>query len=241
MTMGDTLARELATRLGHVRQRIAAAATRAGRDPASVTLVAVTKTLPPETITQAYALGLRLFGENRVQEARAKRQVLALPEARWDLIGHLQTNKAGWAVELFDRVQSVDGLRLAQTLDAHAASLGRILPVLLEVNVAGEANKSGLAPAELVEVARAIVALPHLSPEGLMTVAPLAADGEMVRPVFRELRHLRDQVRLAVPINVDGGWPHLSMGMSDDFAVAIAEGATIIRLGRALFGDRPSP
>jgi pyridoxal phosphate enzyme (YggS family) len=240
MGSGVAGARDLVARLHEVRQRIAAAAAAAGRDPADVTLVAVTKTVAADTIARAYALGLRVFGENRVQEARDKLRSLSLPGARWELIGHVQTNKAGAAAELFDRVQSVDSLRLAQALDMRAERLGRILPVLLEVNVAGEASKSGIAPAELVEVARAVAALPHLRPEGLMTVAPLAADPETVRPVFSELRRLRDRVRLAAPVGREGGWPQLSMGMSDDYGVAIAEGATIIRLGRALFGARPT-
>jgi len=234
--------RELAGRLADVRGRIAAASVRAGRgrDPDAVLLVAVTKTLAPEVVRLAYALGLRDFGENRVQEAREKRLALALPEARWELIGHLQSNKAARAVELFDRVQSLDSERLAAALDGRAASLGRTLPVLLEVNVSGEASKSGLAPAELGAVARAVVALPHLRPEGLMTVAPMVTDAEAARPVFRELRRLRDWLRDAVPTGPDGGWPHLSMGMSDDYTVAIEEGATIVRLGRALFGARPT-
>lgn len=232
---------DLAERLASVRGRIAEAAARAGRDPASVMLVAVTKTVPAEIIARAYALGVRVFGENRVQEAREKRQALALPDARWELIGHLQSNKVAWAVALFDRVQSLDNIALARLLDERAARLGRTLPVLLEVNVAGEASKTGFALGEVPAAARAIAALPHLRPEGLMTVAPVASDPEEVRPAFRALRLLRDRLRVEVPLGDDGGWPHLSMGMSDDVDVAIAEGATIVRLGRAIFGERPAP
>jgi pyridoxal phosphate enzyme (YggS family) len=231
----------LARGLAEVRARVAEAAGRAGRDPHSVLLVAVTKTMPAPVIQMAYAAGLRVFGENRIQEAREKRGALALPEARWELIGHLQSNKAARAVELFERVQSVDSLAIAEALEARAAQANRVLPILLEVNVAGEASKSGFAPAEVVEAATGIAALPHLRPEGLMLVAPLVEENEAVRPVFRALRQLREELRERMPLGPDGGWPHLSMGMSDDYPVAVEEGATIIRLGRALFGDRPRP
>jgi len=231
---------ELAERVASVRGRIAAAAARAGRDPASVTLVAVTKTVPAETVAAAYRLGLRVFGENRVQEAQAKRAILDLPGARWELIGHLQTNKVAAALTLFERIQSVDSLRLAHALDARAAAAGRAaVPVLLEVNVAGEATKGGFAPDELAAAGREVAALPHLRPEGLMTVAPIATDPEEVRPVFSRLRALRDWLRDEVPLGSDGGWRELSMGMTDDFEVAIEEGATLVRVGRALFGERP--
>jgi pyridoxal phosphate enzyme (YggS family) len=237
----------LAARLGAVRARIAAAAERAGRAPETVQLVAVSKTVPVATIRAAYSLGLSTFGENRVQEAQGKIEqaaALPLPGIRWELIGHLQTNKVARAAELFDRIQSIDTVRLAELLSARAVALGRSMPVLLEVNVAGEVRKAGFAPDALdalIEAARRVAALPGLIPEGLMTVAPLVDDSEAVRPVFRRLRELRDRLRDAVALGADGGWPHLSMGMSDDFAVAIAEGATLVRLGRALFGARPVP
>lgn len=231
----------LADRLAAARSRVAAAARRAGRDPDDVTLVAVTKTIPAPLVAQAYGLGMTIFGENHVQEARAKRAELPLEGARWELIGHLQTNKVAPALDLFDRIQSVDSLRLAQALDARAAALGRVVPILLEVNVAGETSKSGFAPDDLFTVARAIAALPHLRPEGLMTIAPLADAPERARPVFARLRALRDGLRRELPIGTDGGWPELSMGMSDDFEVAVEEGATLVRLGRALFGERPQP
>lgn len=231
----------LALRVASARRRIASAAARAGRDPDEVTLVAVTKTIPATVVAAAYRLGLTTFGENRVQESRAKRAELALEGARWELIGHLQTNKVATALGLFDRIQSVDTVRLAEAIEARAAALGRVVPVLFEVNVAGEASKSGFAPEELPAAARAVLALPHLRPEGLMTVAPLADTPEDVRPVFVRLRALRDALRRDVPADPDGGWRELSMGMSDDFEVAIEEGATLVRLGRALFGERPRP
>lgn len=228
---------DFAARVRAVRARVAAAAQRAGRSPDDVLIVAVSKTVDAERVRAAYELGLKTFGENRVQEARAKIGALHLPLLRWELIGHLQSNKVARATELFTRIQSVDSPSLARALDAQAARLGRQLPVLLEVNVAGEATKYGLPPAGLVETARAVAALPHLRVEGLMTVAPLCPNAEQVRPVFRQLRALRDDLRRELPTSA---WPHLSMGMTDDFEVAIEEGATIVRIGRALFGERPS-
>ncbi len=243
----------LAASLHETRARIAAATTRAGRAAAEVSLIAVTKTVAAERLLAAAALGLTTFGENRVQEARDKRERLAqLAEAdpqaarlfaamRWELIGHLQTNKAARAVDLFARAQSVDSLRLAEALSARAATLGRTLPILLEVNIGEEASKSGFAPAgdSLLTAARAIAALPGLRPEGLMTVAPIAERAEQARPFFRRLRALRDQLRAELPLGEMGDWRELSMGMTDDFEVAIEEGATIVRVGRGLFGARP--
>lgn len=241
---------QLAARQRSVRERVAAAARRAGRDEHAVQLVAVTKTVTAEAIRAAYDLGLTVFGENRVQEAHAKLAQITLPDARWELIGHLQSNKAAQAVRLFDRIESLDSVHLAGILDSRAASLGRRLPVLLEVNVAGEASKSGFAPDELPRAAAAIATLPHLVPRGLMTVAPMVENPERVRAVFRRLRELRDSLRETVSLASAGGtrgqngaepaWDELSMGMSDDFEVAIEEGATIIRLGRALFGACPN-
>jgi pyridoxal phosphate enzyme (YggS family) len=235
-TSMDTPPFDLAAQVRAVRARVAAAAARSGRSPDAVQIVAASKTVDIERIRAAYELGLKTFGENRVQEAARKIGALRLPLIRWEMIGHLQTNKTARAVQLFDRIQSVDSVRLAEVLDQQAARAGRILPVLLEVNVAGEASKSGLALEETLDTARAIVALTSLRVEGLMTVAPLAADPEAVRPVFRRLRELRDLLRDEVPA---GDWRHLSMGMTDDFEVAIEEGATLVRIGRALFGARP--
>ncbi len=242
--ISDEQRQQLAARLAGARERMAQAARRAGRDEDEARLIAVTKTVSAATARAAYDLGLRTFGENRVQEAQAKLAQLQLPDARWELIGHLQSNKAAQAARLFDRIESLDSLRLAGLLDTRAASIGRRLPVLLEVNVAGEASKSGFAPDELPTAAAAIASLPHLAPQGLMTVAPIADDPEQMRWVFRRLRELRDLLRETIPLQpgTDGlpsAWDELSMGMSDDFEVAIEEGATLIRLGRALFGDRP--
>jgi pyridoxal phosphate enzyme (YggS family) len=229
----------MAQRIAAIRARVAAAAERAGRAPESVGIVAVSKTMPAAAVLAAATHGLTMFGENRVQEAREKIVAVSaagLTDVRWDLIGQLQTNKAARAVELFARVQSVDSLRLAEALSMRAHQMGRTLPILLEVNVAGEASKAGLAPDTVVDVARAISALPHLRLDGLMTVAPLVDASEAVRPIFRQMRALRETLRAEVP--VASGWPELSMGMTDDFEVAIEEGATLVRIGRALFGER---
>jgi PLP dependent protein len=228
-------------RAQEVRARIASAAGRSGRSPTDVLIVAVTKTVPAPALREAFALGFTTFGENRVQEARDKRAALDDLAARWELIGRLQTNKVTRAVELFVRVQSVDSLRLAEELDRRAGERAVVLPVLLEVNVAGEASKAGFAVSELTAAAAAITRLPHLRPEGLMTVAPLGEQAEDARPVFRELSRLRETLRQQVPCAPNGGWKELSMGMSDDFEIAIEEGATIVRIGRALFGERPQP
>ena len=233
---------QLAQRIAAIRARVAAAAGRVGRAPESVSIIAVSKTMPARAVIAAAAHGLSLFGENRVQEAREKIADVAdagLTTIRWELIGHLQTNKAARAVELFARVQSVDSVRLAEALSIRAHQTGSALSILLEVNVAGEASKSGIAPSDLVGVARAIAALPNLRMEGLMTVAPLVDDPEAVRPVFRQMRALRETLRAEVPMGADGGWHELSMGMTDDFEVAIEEGATLVRIGRAIFGARP--
>jgi len=228
---------DIATNLQRVRERIAAAAERVGRDPAEGTLVAVTKTHPPEVIRAAYELGLRHFGENRVEEAAGK--VGELPEdITWHMVGHLQSRKAAPAVDLFDIVHSVDRVKLARRLDRFCAARGRTMPVLLEVNVSGEASKYGfpIADRDTLEAAIAeILTLPHVRIEGLMTMAPIVADPEDARPVFRGLRELRDALATRFP-QVE--WRHLSMGMTDDFEVAIEEGATIVRIGRAIFGPR---
>ncbi len=227
---------DVATRLDNLRERIATACQRVGRDPASVTLLAVSKGQPPAAIQSAAGAGLTLFGENRVQEAKAK--IGQCPgRLHWHLIGHLQTNKARDAVHFFDLIQSLDSLHVAQELEKWAARAAKTLPVLLEVNVAGEASKHGYAPADLLTALPAINALPHLAIHGLMTLAPWSPDPERARPVFRRLRALKDESEaiLGAPL------PHLSMGMSGDFETAIEEGATLIRIGTALFGERPTP
>lgn len=237
----------IAERLALVHERIAAAALRAGRRSEEVRLVGVTKTHPPDVVRAALAAGLHDVGENRVQEAEAKIMALAAERSRltWHLIGHLQTNKAKKAAALFDMVHSVDSLRLAQALDRHAGEQGRRLPVLLQVNVSGEATKEGFDLADwqeqpaifeqfVVEVDR-ILALPHLVVRGLMTIAPWGIDPEAARPTFRATRRLREQLARYLPA---GEWVELSMGMTDDFEIAIEEGATIVRVGRAIFGER---
>lgn len=225
---------DLAERLDSVRRRIAIACERVGRDPAGVTLVAVTKGQPPSVVQAAAALGLTLFGENKVQEARAKIP-LCPGRLRWHLIGHLQTNKARDAVHWFELIQSVDSLRLAQEIQDCAEKAAKTLPVLLEANIAGEASKFGYAPDRLVAELEALNALSRLEIHGLMTMAPWSPDPERARPVFRRLAELKRECedRLGAPL------AHLSMGMSGDFEPAIEEGATMVRLGTVLFGDRP--
>jgi pyridoxal phosphate enzyme (YggS family) len=218
---------ETASRVEAVRARIAAACERAGRSPEACTLIAVTKTQTLAAIEAAYAAGLRDFGENRVQEARPK--IAAAREAgvsaRWHLIGHLQTNKVNAAIEAFDILHSVDSERLAQAISERAAGP---IEVLIEVNVGGEPSKSGVAPEAAVKLAERIGAFPNVGLSGLMTVARQTDDPEDVRPVFRRLRELRDAI----------GLRELSMGMTDDFEVAVEEGSTLVRAGRALFGPR---
>jgi pyridoxal phosphate enzyme (YggS family) len=222
-----------------VRQRIASAARKAGRRPEDITLMAVSKTLPPGRIRDAYAAGLRVFGENRVQEFSGKAEQLAqLHGADWHMIGHLQSNKAGRAAELFAAVDSVDSLRLAQKLDSAAQQLGKTLTVLIEINVGGETAKSGVASdsADLEAILRGAGSLQHLHFRGLMTVPPHTDDPQDARPYFRKLRELRDRIaaRKLPRIETDV----LSMGMSHDFEVAIEEGSTCLRVGTAIFGER---
>ncbi len=229
-----SLVDSLAERLNAVQERIQAACARSGRRPEDVTLLAVSKNHPAETVAAAVELGLTVFGESKVQEARAKIP-LCPARARWHLIGHLQSNKARDAVALFETIESIDSLSLAQEIDRHAAKQARNPKVYLEVNVAGESSKFGWNPdrlqAELAEVNR----LPRLEIHGLMTIAPYSTDPEKARPVFRRLRELRDRCSeiLGAPL------PVLSMGMSGDLEVAIEEGSTIVRVGTALFGPRP--
>jgi hypothetical protein len=224
---------DLAAHLQSVRQRIAAACRRSGRDPAAVTLLAVSKSQPPDIIRAAAAAGLDLFGENRVQEAKAK--ISQCPgHLRWHMIGHLQSNKCRDAVSLFSMIQSVDSLPLAEEINKWAGHFAKTMPVLLEINVAGESSKFGCSPEKLPALLPLLNSLPKLEIHGLMTIAPFAADPEKARPVFRRLRQLQGECQqiLGAPL------PHLSMGMTGDFEVAIEEGATIIRLGTALFGPR---
>lgn len=236
--IADLSAEQLAENIALVRSRIAEAAQKAGRDPAEITLVAVSKTKPVELVEMAYNLGVTDFGENRVQEALPKIEHFHPQDLRWHLIGHLQSNKAGKVVEPFACIHSVDSLHLAQVLSRHAQEQGRQLAILLQVNVSGEASKEGIALAEAPEVAQQIANLPALQIEGLMTIAPLVNDPEEVRPVFRGLRLLRDRLRTEVPAST---WTQISMGMTDDYTIAIEEGATLVRVGRAIFGQRAQP
>ncbi|HHS97233.1 MAG TPA: YggS family pyridoxal phosphate-dependent enzyme [Chloroflexi bacterium] len=235
--------------LQRVRERIAEAALRAGRDPDGVTLVAVTKTFPVQTILLGYDLGLRHFGENRPEEGAEKiPQVNAAvdgPRPTWHMVGHVQSRKAALTVAHFDVVHSVDRLKIARRLSRFAVEAGRTIPVLLECNVSGEATKFGFLVDRWREdeeqreafftACAEILALPGLRVEGLMTIAPIAEDPEEVRPVFAGLRALRDALAERFP---QATWRELSMGMTDDFEVAVEEGATMVRIGRAIFGPR---
>jgi pyridoxal phosphate enzyme (YggS family) len=229
----------IAEHLARVRERLDAAAHRAGRRSEDIALMAVSKTFPAERIREAYDAGLQVFGENRVQEFAGKIDSLRdLHCAAWHLIGHLQTNKAAKAVELFTAVDSVDSLRLAQKLNDSAQQLGKKLKVLIEINVGGETAKSGVAPdsRELEELLSAAAKLEHLDFRGLMTVPPFSEDPQLVRPYFRKLRELRDQIAARRLPAID--MHTLSMGMSHDFEVAIEEGSTCVRVGTAIFGER---
>ncbi len=225
---------DLATSLNSIQERILNACNRAKRAPDSVQLMAVTKGHPPESIQAAASLGLVLFGENKVQEAKTK-----IPECpshlQWHMIGHLQTNKCRDAVRLFQMIQGVDSLRLAEEINHACEKAAKTMKILLEVNVAGESSKFGYKPESVLSELERINALPKLEVCGLMTIAPYVTEPEKVRPVFRKLRELKTQCEtiLGAPL------PHLSMGMSGDFEVAIEEGATIVRVGTALLGNRP--
>lgn len=217
-----------------LRARVGAAAARRGRNPREVTIVAVSKTFPAAAVQEAYDDGLRIFGENRVQEALDKQPMLPA-DSEWHLIGHLQTNKARQAVGRFALIHSVDSVHLARELDKQAAKRNLRQPVLVQVNVADEETKSGFEPHDVVDAAVAIGQLAHLEVRGFMTIGPLVANPEEARPVFAELRRLRDRTWERCP---ELALRELSMGMTGDFEVAIEEGATLIRVGRALFGER---
>jgi pyridoxal phosphate enzyme (YggS family) len=229
----------VAENIATVREHIRIAASRVGRRPDDITLMAVSKTFPAESIREAYGAGIRYFGENRVQEFVTKVDaVRALDDAHWHMIGHLQTNKAAKAAELFHAIDSVDSLKLAEKLNDAARGAGKKLAVLIEVNVGGEAAKTGVAP-DSPEFDRLLFAAPqleHLEVRGLMTVPPFTEDPQAARPYFRNLRELRDWIaaRRLPAVGVDA----LSMGMSHDFEVAIEEGSTCVRVGTAIFGTR---
>jgi len=241
-------------RLDAVRERIAGAAARAGRDPSAITLVAVTKGHPLAAVREAAAGGLLDIGENRVQEAQAKQEAWPDAPVRWHLIGHLQRNKARYAVGRFALIHSLDSVRLADELEKVAAARGVTQDVLVQVNVAREPQKDGVSPEEAPALVAHVAGLPHLRLQGLMTMAPLTGDGSVVRATFRGLRELRDRLGAGFGVlgagDVATGHPtpgtqhlapstwHLSMGMSGDFEIAIEEGATMLRLGTVLFGER---
>jgi pyridoxal phosphate enzyme (YggS family) len=229
----------IAENIASVRQRIRAAALRAGRESDSVLLMAVSKTFNAAYIQEAYDAGIRVFGENRVQEFAGKVQaVRGLELARFHMIGHLQSNKAAKAAELFDAIDSVDSLKLAERLNEAAAAVGKKLSVLVEINVGGETAKSGIAPRspELDRLLSAAPSLQSLEIRGLMTIPPFTEDPEAARPYFRSLRELRDQIAARKLHAID--MRTLSMGMSHDFEVAIEEGSTCVRVGTAIFGER---
>ena len=227
--------REFSEVLGEVEQRIAAACVRVGRDPSAVEIVAVTKTHGAEVVKEAWDAGLRIVGENKVQEAAWKKPA-SVTGPMWHLIGHLQSNKVRKALELFDFFHSVDTAALADRMNAIAEDMGASPHVLLEVNVSGEKSKSGMKPEEVKPAVGHIVAeCPRITVEGLMTMAPFSENPEDARPYFRRLRELRDQLEQELGI----GLPRLSMGMSGDYEVAVEEGATWVRLGTVLFGERP--
>lgn len=220
-----------------VMSRMEDAAERALRDPADVTLVAVTKTVEPDRIVEAVEAGVTCIGENRVQEA-ARKFAAGLPPVTKHLVGHLQTNKVGKALELFDMLQSIDSLRLAAEVSARAEALGPPIEVLVEVNTSGEESKHGFAPDQAAGAVARMADLRGLRVVGLMTVGAFLPDPEDVRPCFRRLRGIRDEIEERVIPGVS--MRHLSMGMTNDFEIAIEEGATLVRIGRAVFGDRPS-
>ncbi|OGO02175.1 MAG: YggS family pyridoxal phosphate enzyme [Chloroflexi bacterium RBG_13_53_26] len=223
----DIKSADIGQNVHEVQRRIARAATKAGRSPADLTVIGVTKTVDPLLIQQAFQAGIRHFGESRIQEAKDKMAQLSVlqPRPTWHMVGHLQTNKVKTAIELFDVIHSVDSIRLAEAISEHAQ---QAIPILIQVNVSGEASKYGFPPNKVRSTIEQASHLPHLEIKGLMTIAPYTDNPEDIRPIFRQLRMLRDSL----------GLEHLSMGMTDDFEVAIEEGATMVRIGRAIFGER---
>jgi len=222
-------------RIEQVRRRIAEAAGRSGRDPNDVQLVAVTKSVAVYQIREALDAGLKVFGENRIQEAKGKVALLSSPSIQWHLVGHLQTNKSKLAVELFELIHSLDSVKLAASMDRHGAALRKQVRALIEVNLEEESDKSGLHESELLPLLQACRAYAHLTIEGLMAIPPFHRNPQDVRPYFRRLRLLRDR---AADTHPDFRLRHLSMGMSNDFEVAVEEGATLVRIGTAIFGNR---
>ena len=227
-SVGDNVAR--------IRERIAEAALRRGRDPSGVRLMAVTKTVDDGRIEEAVAAGVDILGENYVQEAKRKIEILGR-KVEWHFIGHLQSNKARYAVRLFDLIHSVDRSGLAAELDRRSDRAGVVTPVLIQVSLGGEETKGGVLPEDALTLVREVAAMKHLSVRGLMTMPPWFDDPEEARPFFRALREMGERVRELVIPGVS--MEELSMGMTQDYEVAVEEGATIVRVGRALFGERP--
>jgi len=225
---------DFAERVEDVRRRVEVACRRAGREPAAVTIVAVSKTFGPEEVRQAADCGLNVLGESKVQEA-AQKIPLCPGQLEWHMVGHLQRNKVGLAVKLFKRIHSVDSARLLEAVNAACREEGCVMPVLIEVNVSGERSKFGLPPAEVPALLEQSSRLMNVSVAGLMTVPPFEPEPEAARPFFRRLRECRDAWRASTGFEL----PELSMGMSHDFEVAIEEGATWVRIGTAIFGSRP--
>lgn len=224
-------------RLGEVNRRIQRAAQASGRNLSDIRLVAVSKTCSTEAIRAAAEAGVTDIGENYIQEAREKHELLQDVPVKWHLIGHLQTNKARYAVRMFDLVHTVDSFRLALELDRCARKLNKVQAVLIQVNVAGEATKSGIPPERALPLVKEMAALECVQVRGLMTMPPFFNEPERVRPFFAELRRLRERIRQQAVPNVC--MDELSMGMTGDFEAAVAEGATLVRIGTAIFGDRP--
>jgi pyridoxal phosphate enzyme (YggS family) len=219
-----------------IREEIAEAATRSGRQPSAVRLMAVTKTVDDARIIESIKAGVDIIGENYIQEAKRKIETFG-KSMEWHMIGHMQTNKARFAVNLFAMVHSVDRMELAAELDRRAGAAGLTMKILIEVNAAGETTKSGTDAADAIALVRAIAPMPNLSIQGLMTMPPFFDDPEKARPFFRKLRALRDEIEAAGIPGVE--MKELSMGMSGDYIAAVEEGATIVRLGRSIFGERP--
>jgi pyridoxal phosphate enzyme (YggS family) len=227
----------IAGRLNEIRGRIAAAAAHSGRTQDSVTLIGVAKTVAVERIRQAIAAGLADVGENRVQEAEVTIAALGRGSLEWHMIGHLQRNKGSRALELFDRIHTLDSIELAESLSRKAAERGRRIPALIQINVSGEASKFGIAPEALEPVLERLLAMPGLAVDGLMSIGTPAEGPEDPRREFARLRELRDAAERALDVRL----PQLSMGMSDDYEIAVEEGSTLVRVGRALFGARSAP
>ncbi|MBT8351703.1 MAG: YggS family pyridoxal phosphate-dependent enzyme [Deltaproteobacteria bacterium] len=228
--------RNLKRNLKNVMDRINQATVASGRDPESVRLVAVSKTIPAETVKRAIDAGANILGENYIQEAKSKFDDLISYPVSWHFIGHLQTNKAKYAVRIFDLIHSVDSFKLALELNKHAGKTGKIQHILIQVNVAGESSKSGISTQDTMNLIKKISALKNLAIKGLMTMPPFFNEPEKVRPFFKDLRNLRDTIRSERIDNVD--MEELSMGMTGDFEAAIEEGATLVRIGTAIFGER---